>query len=44
MEWVIVFDDEFYPEYKRLPTEVQDELLATASWLERFEPQTVAHG
>ena len=40
MEWVIVFDDEFYPEYKRLPIEVQDELLATSSWLERFGPQT----
>jgi hypothetical protein len=40
MEWEVAFDVEFYPEYKNFPLEVQDELLARTSWIERFGPQT----
>ena len=40
MNWEIVFVQEFYTEYKQLPVEVQDELLAKTIWLERFGPQT----
>jgi hypothetical protein len=40
MEWTIGFDAEFYPEYKALPIEVQDELLARTRWIEQFGPRT----
>jgi hypothetical protein len=40
MQWEIAFDPEFYPEYKAFDLEVQDQLLAHASWIERFGPQT----
>jgi hypothetical protein len=40
MAWEILFDRDFYPEYKSLPIEVQDQLLAQASWIEQFGPQT----
>ena len=36
----VAFDDEFYPEYKSLPLEVQDEMLAKTAWIERFGLQT----
>jgi hypothetical protein len=39
VEWTVEFHDDFEPEFGRLPTEVQDELLATAELLEKFGSQ-----
>ena len=39
MEWQIVFDEEFDPEFEALPSEVQDELYAQTKWIKRFGPQ-----
>ena len=36
--WTVEFADEFEPEFDRLSTDVQDELLAQAKILERFGP------
>lgn len=38
MAWVVVFHEEFDPEFERLDTDVQDELLARAKLLEQFGP------
>lgn len=38
MDWVIIFDEEFEPEFDCLAADVQDELLAHARLLERFGP------
>ena len=40
MDWEVFFEPEFYPEYKSLPLDVQDELMARTTWIERFGPQT----
>jgi len=40
MEWAIIFDEEFDPEFESLPKPVQDELYAKAEWIKRFGPQT----
>ena len=40
MEWAILFDEEFDPEFESLPKPVQDELYAKAEWIKRFGPQT----
>ena len=33
MEWTIIFDEEFDPEFEALPKRVQDELYAQAKWI-----------
>jgi hypothetical protein len=38
MDWAVVFDPAFDPEFDALPRVVQDELLAHATLLERFGP------
>ncbi len=38
-EWTVIFDEEFDPEFERLPKRVQDELYAQTIWLKRFGPQ-----
>lgn len=40
MKWVIVFHEEFEPEFEGLPAEVQDELYAEAGFVEMFGPET----
>lgn len=40
MPWIVEFADEFEPEFDRLSTAVQNELLAQASVLEQFGPAT----
>jgi hypothetical protein len=40
MDWKILFDEEFDPEFEALPSQVQDELYAQAEWIKRFGPQT----
>jgi hypothetical protein len=37
--WEVDLHDDFVPEYHRLHTDVQDELLAHIELLERFGPQ-----
>lgn len=39
MDWTVDFHDDFVWEYRNLPLEVQDELLAVVRLLERFGPQ-----
>lgn len=39
MKWDVDFHDEFVSEYRNLPEEVQDELLAAVRLLEQFGPQ-----
>jgi len=39
MEWTVLFDTAFEPEFAVLPEDVQDELLAHAKLLEVFGPQ-----
>lgn len=39
MAWNVEFHEEFDAEYKKHPTEVQDELLAKAFLLQKFGPQ-----
>lgn len=39
MEWTVLFDTAFEPEFAALPEDVQDELLAHAKLLEVFGPQ-----
>ncbi len=38
MNWKVDFCDDFAPEFRGLPEEVQDELLAVATLLEQFGP------
>ncbi len=38
MTWTVVFHEAFDPEFERLATEVQDELLAQGKLLARFGP------
>ena len=33
MKWLVLFDEDFDPEFNALPEDVQDELLAHASML-----------
>src|SRR5580698_9321748 len=40
MEWTVSFHDDFEPEFDALPDEVQDELLAEATFVKRFGPET----
>jgi hypothetical protein len=37
--WVVLFHEEFEPEFDVLPEPIQDELLANAKLLEHFGPQ-----
>jgi hypothetical protein len=39
MKWIILFHEDFEPEFDALPEEVQDELLAHAKLLGYFGPQ-----
>lgn len=39
MKWLVLFSEEFEPEFEALPTEVQDELFAQAKWIEEFGPE-----
>ena len=39
MNWEVLFDEAFEPEFEALPQLVQDELLAHAKLLEAFGPQ-----
>lgn len=39
VKWDVDFHDDFVPEYRDLPAEVQDELLAAVGLLEEFGPQ-----
>jgi hypothetical protein len=39
VKWIILFHEDFEPEFDALPEEVQDELLAHAKLLEHFGPQ-----
>ncbi len=41
MKWVVEIDDEFEPEFDELSEDVQDEILAHASLLEKFGPTLV---
>ncbi|MEO8131215.1 MAG: type II toxin-antitoxin system RelE/ParE family toxin [Bryobacteraceae bacterium] len=38
-DWSVDFHDDFVPEYRELPEEVQDELLAAVRLLEQFGPR-----
>ncbi len=38
LQWVVEIDDEFEPEFDEFPEDVQDEILAHASLLEKFGP------
>ncbi|MHB1796062.1 MAG: type II toxin-antitoxin system RelE/ParE family toxin [Acidobacteriaceae bacterium] len=38
MEWTVLIDDEFEPEFFALPREVQDETLAMTRLLQHFGP------
>lgn len=40
MQWTVIFHEEFEPEFDELPAEVQDELYAEASFVEKFGPET----
>ena len=39
MTWQIAFHDEFVPEFRSLPLQVQDEVYAVGRLLEQFGPQ-----
>ena len=39
VKWDVDFHDDFVPEYRELPEEVQDELLAAVRLLEQFGPR-----
>ena len=39
MKWEVDLHDDFVPEYRDLPKDVQDELLARIELLEQFGPQ-----
>jgi len=39
MKWIILFHEDFEPEFDALPEEVQDELLAHAKLVGHFGPQ-----
>jgi len=39
VKWIILFHEDFEPEFDALPEEVQDELLAHAKLLGHFGPQ-----
>ena len=39
MKWQVDLHDDFVREYRELPTDVQDELLALVALLEQFGPQ-----
>lgn len=39
MRWAVDFHDEFVPEFRNLPEEVQDEVYAIGRLLEHFGPQ-----
>ena len=38
VKWVVLFDEDFDPEFEALPEDVQDELLAHARMLQTFGP------
>ena len=38
MDWIVLFHEAFEPEFDSLPDDVQDEILAHATLLERFGP------
>lgn len=38
MPWTVLFHDEFEPEFRALPIDVQDELLASAAVLTHYGP------
>jgi hypothetical protein len=40
MVWTVIFHDEFEPEFDEFSPDVQDELYAEASFVERFGPET----
>jgi hypothetical protein len=40
MSWEVLFDDEFFEEFIKLPGAVQEELGVQLKWLEHFGPQT----
>jgi hypothetical protein len=39
VKWETEFHDEFVPEYKALPADAQDELMAILEVLEQFGPR-----
>jgi hypothetical protein len=39
VKWIVLFHEDFEPEFNALPEEVQDEMLAHAKLLEQFGPQ-----
>ena len=39
MKWQVAFHDEFAPEFRNLPRQVQDEVYAVGRLLEQFGPQ-----
>ncbi len=39
MKWQVAFHDEFVPEFRSLPNQVQDEVYAIGHLLEQFGPQ-----
>jgi len=39
VKWVVLFHEDFDPEFKALPEDVQDELLAHARMLQTFGPK-----
>ncbi len=39
MRWQVAFHDEFAPEFRNLPGQVQDEVYAVGRLLEQFGPQ-----
>ena len=39
MRWQVAFHDEFVPEFRNLPSRVQDEVYAIGCLLEQFGPQ-----
>ena len=43
VKWDVDFHDDFVPEYRELPEEVQDELLAAVRLLEQFGPRDDPH-
>jgi hypothetical protein len=40
MAWIVLFHDEFEPEFNDLPNDVQDELYAEAAFREMLGPET----
>jgi hypothetical protein len=39
-KWIVVFHEEFEPEFEAFPPEVQDELYAEAAFVELLGPET----